>query len=128
MSGDDPRYPLDPQACAQGDAFRWVLTFQSTSAGGAPLPVDLTAFGSTWTSNLRISPSQVPPLSFTIDASGAATGVLVLSLTGAQTGTMATDPAAGTVWQFDLQVAGGSLSPYTPYKGLFTVYKVITHA
>ena len=124
----EPRTDLGPQSCVQGDPFSWTITINSTSSGGVVTPVNLTTFGSVWTAMLRQNPAQTPPVAFGINTSSASTGVLVLSLTGTQTAAMATGPADPTVWFFDLQVSGGSVTPLTPYRGSLTVWKVFTHA
>jgi surface antigen len=41
---------------------------------------------------------------------------------------MATGSGDVTTWHFDLQVTGGTVSPFTPYKGSIQVWKVYTHA
>lgn len=100
------------------------------SAGEAAvqfLGTDLATFG-TWASDLRQSPSQAPPVVFTVDNASAANGILTLALTGAQTTTLATADGGGTTWHFDLQATGGTVSPQTPFMGSVTAVKPYTHA
>lgn len=119
----DPRQDLGTWDVIAGDPL--TITLNITSGGS---PVNLTTIGSTWSAHVRQSPSTTPPVVPTIDASGASTGTLVLSLNGAVTGAMATDPTDPTVWHFDLQATGGTVTPQTPFKGTVQAWKVFTHA
>ena len=67
---------------------------------GARQATNLT--GWTFTSQWRPEESHSRAISFAVDASNAATGIIVLSMTGAQTATMLTDGV------YDVQGVNGS--------------------
>lgn len=121
MTAPDPRTDLGASAVVAGDALSW--TVQVNNPDGTA--TDLTTIGSAWTSGLRQSASPPSPeIAFAVDASSAATGKLVLSLTGTVTATMC--PSAVGRWYFDLHVTGGAVSPQTPFRGALVVYKGIS--
>lgn len=120
----DPRADIGSADCQMGEPLTWTVTIKD----GSGSPVDLTAYGTTWAADLRQSYSMQPAVVFAIDASGAASGVLVLSLTGTQTAAMATSTGDHTMWFFDIQVTGGTVSPQFPFQGSLNIWKVYTHA
>lgn len=119
----DPRTYLGAWDVVAGDPL--AITVNITSGGTG---VDLTAYGSSWASDLRQSVDVTTPVVFTIDSTGAATGTLVFSLTGTQTAAMTTSPGDHTDWTFDVQASGGAVTPQTPFRGEVTVSKPYTHA
>ena len=122
----DPRQQLGEWDVVAGDPLS--ITINITSGGTG---VNLTTYGTTWTADLRTDPTSSTSVPFTVDASAASTGTLVLSLTGTQTSTMATSltcTPAPTSWQFDLQASGGTVSPQTPFQGMVIAYPPYTHA
>lgn len=119
----DPRQYLGSWDVVAGDPLSITLTVLSSGS-----PVNLTTIGSSWASKLRQSVSQTPSISFTVDATNAATGVLVLSLAAATTTTMTTDPGASTSWTFDLQCSGGTVTPQTMFEGNVVAWRPYTHA
>jgi len=96
----------------QGDTYTHVVTVVDDGAAA----VDLS--DRTWAAQLRPHPEAADVLvSFTVDDSDAATGVLVLSLTAAQTTTVTRD----VVW--DLQgtfTAGGAVETLLAGKASLT--------
>jgi hypothetical protein len=106
--------------CRRGDAYQLPIT--DVQADGVS-PTNLTAYGSAWTAKLRTSFDATTAIDFTVDASNAATGHLVLSLTGAVTGAMLAKD-----YVFDVQVTGGTQSPLTLYAGVLSIVKDVTHA
>jgi hypothetical protein len=125
------------EAAKAGDGFDWraavktaLVAFIVAVAGRVALwrsGTNLTPYGTSWAAMLRQSLTDGSPQSFALDSSAAATGVLVLSLTGTQTAAMNTDSKGVTVWRFDLQASGGTVTPQTPFKGSVSVYGVYTH-
>jgi hypothetical protein len=119
----EPRQYLGEVDVVAGDPL--TITINITSGGSG---VDLTAFGTTWGSDLRQTTTQQTPVVFAVNSTAANTGTLVLSLTGTQTGSMAT--ATGdqvSAWMYDLQVTGGTVTPQTPFRGDVMVFKPYTH-
>jgi hypothetical protein len=122
MTAPDTRQDIGSYANPAGDPM--TIEFRPTAAGA---PINLTAYGTSWAAMLRQSLSDGSPKSFAIDATNAASGVLILSLTGTQTAAMNTDSDGTTNYNFDLQATGGAVTPQTPYKGRITIYGVNTH-
>ena len=92
----------------RGDTLILPITMQQ---GGVPLVLPTTG----WLAQVRVSSDSAwTVLQFTVDASQAAVGELVLSLTASQT-------AAATDGFWDLQNTTGV--PYTYLAGRFTVTK-----
>lgn len=118
MTAPDPRVVLTPWSVVRGDAFTNTVTFRKTASDGTITTLDLTTFGTTWRAQLRGGPDYTTFVPFTINQTNAATGVLVFTLTSAQTASLALPS-----YQFDLEVSGGSVSPQTPFRGTLTVYK-----
>lgn len=81
-----------------GDGWSRTLTI---SQGGTP--VDLTAGWSGWKAQWRPTAAARTAIDITIDTTDAASGVLRLSLTGAQTGSMGGDG----VWDLQATPTGG---------------------
>ena len=119
----EPRQYLGACSLVAGDPL--TLTINITSGGSG---VNLTPYGTSWSSDLRQSTTQQIPVPFSVDSSAAATGTLKLSLTGAQTSSMATATGdAVSAWMYDLQASGGAVSPQTPFRGEVMVYKPYTY-
>lgn len=123
MAYSDPRQPLNDQTICRGDNFKWTVTITKTNVDGSTSPVDLTTYGTSWSGQLRGNPDYTTFVDWTIDATNASTGVLVLSLSSATTTTMLLP-----VYYYDLQVTGGTVSPQTPFRGTLYVVKDVTHA
>ena len=96
----------------RGDTLVVPITVQQ---GGVPLVLPTTG----WLAQVRVSPDSAWMLQFTVDASQAAVGELVLSLTAAQT-------AAATDGFWDLQNTNGGVV-WTYLAGRFTVSKDVSH-
>jgi hypothetical protein len=103
----------------RGDAWSKTLRFWADEVGGTP--IDLTAFGTSFTAQVRYSATTASFTPFTVDDTDAATGVLVLSLTGDQTGAL-----MNSTYHFDVQATGGALSPRTIITGTLSVTKDVT--
>jgi hypothetical protein len=130
----DPRVTLDEQECVRGAAHTYTVTVRKTNSDGSTSPVDLTTYGTTWSGQLRGEPGYAAGTAWHIDASSAATGVLVLSLTGAETAAMpshatgrSTDDDLADTFGYDLEVTGGTVSPQIPFKGVLRLWKAYTH-
>jgi hypothetical protein len=119
----DPRQDIGTYEVVTGDPLE--IDHQVNKPDGSPM--DLTTFGTSWSAMLRQSYSSVDVQSFAIDATSASTGLLKLTLTAAQTTSMATAPGDLTTWHFDLQASGGAVSPQTPFKGAVQVWRDFTH-
>ena len=78
--------------------------------------VDLTAFGSTWTSQIRTGYGSPLVTSFIVDASLIAQGRITLSLPGSITGTL-----SEAYYIFDVVAQQGSAEPVTVFMGSFSV-------
>lgn len=118
MTAPDPRTDVGTNAVVAGDPVQWILPVQVNGSGAS---VDLTTLGTTWVADLRQGVGMTPEIAFTVDASGAATGQLILNLTGAQTLSMLSGQGP-THWFFNVQVTGGGVSPQTLMKGHLVVY------
>lgn len=119
----DPRTYLGSWDVVAGDPLS--ITVNVTADGA---PVDLTTYGTAWGADLRQNSLQTPAVVFAVDSTNAATGTLVLSLTGAQTATLTISSGDSTQWLFDLQATGGAVSPQTPFRGQVTAWRPFTHA
>lgn len=97
----------------------WSRTLTITEGGVA---VDLTSGWSGWIAQWRPTASARSVQTIAVDTTNAATGVLVLSLTGAQTGAMGSDG----VW--DLQATPTSGQPVTWVRQQTTWEQGVTHA
>lgn len=117
MTAPDPRIQIPPWTVVRGDAFTQPVTINDTSGN----PVNLTSYGSSFASQLRGGPDYTTSVPFTVDATNAATGQLVMSLTAEQTASMNLP-----VYYFDIQVTGGTVSPQTPAQGVLIVFKDYT--
>jgi hypothetical protein len=119
----DPRQDIGTYAVVLGNPLKINRQFNNPDGTGTNL---VTAFGSTWSAMARQSYSSALAQSFAVDSTNAATGLLVLTLTAAQTTAMAT---AGdvTTWHFDIQASGGTITPRTPFKGTVEVRRTYTH-
>lgn len=116
MTAPDPRQVLPPWTVVRGDAFTQTVTI--TAAGS---PVNLTSYGTAWTAQARRDPDDTTAIPFTIDATNAATGVLVFTLSAATTASM-----NNAVYYFDVQATGGTVSPQTPFRGTLLMFKDFT--
>lgn len=111
----------------RGDAWEWTATVQQTAFDGSVSPVDLTSYG-TFTAQARSSEDAATAVDIGIDVTNAASGVLVLSLSGAQTaGMVQPDTGGDLAYGFDVQATGGTLSPDTPMVGSLLIVKDYTH-
>lgn len=107
----DPRQDIGTYPVVAGNPLDITVNFTVNGVG-----VDLTTVATAWASMLRRTAASSESVSFTVDASNAATGVLVLRLTADQTTSMATSSEKITRWEGDLQGTGGVLSPDTKFK------------
>lgn len=104
---------LEPVPVYAGDGLRIELGFDEpvdpddATAGVAPMNLS----GWTWSAQWRTSHSSGSAVSFVVDSSDAATGQLVLTLTGQQTAAMFADGV------FDLQGTKPGAQPWTPVWG-----------
>ena len=98
------QYPIEVSPLPviwRGDPYGIDLTFTD---------VDLTLYGSSWSAQLRYSFTTDPAVSFTVDDSDAADGVLHLDLDGEQTAAL--DQG---LYGFDVQATGGAVDPFTVF-------------
>lgn len=100
------------------DEGRNKVTITLTDSDDAP--VDLTAFGDTWTSQARTSARAADAIDLTVDVSEAADGVLEVRLPVADSA----DLPGRLV--FDVQVTGGAISPLTVFAGTFNAEGQVT--
>lgn len=113
----------------RGDAWEGIQLLPELDANGNV--VELSTYGDTWTAQIRYAADAANPISLTVDQSNydgsvdsSPTAVRIsFTLDAATTAAMANDGYA-----FDIQVTGGSLSPYTYARGRLRVSKDITHA
>ncbi len=119
-------YPitLPPLTAWRGDPFS--VTLRIKDQAGAV--VDLSGYGSAWTSQLRTDLNAgAVEAAFTIDATHAADLTdprLILSLTGVQTTTLQRESWYG----FDIQATGGASTPFTVWQGKLRADGDWTHA
>lgn len=107
---------VPPDAIYAGDD--WSRTFTFTSGGS---PVNLVSLGySGWVAQWRPTAASTVSQTITVDASNAATGVLVLSMSGAETEAM----GGPGVW--DLQATLGGDVTVTALAGSFTWTQDVT--
>lgn len=101
--------------CVAGDDYDHQITFVDTD-GVTPLDV------SSWTfaAKVRRSAGDSAVTAFTIDTTDASSGVIVLSLSGTQTGAL----APGSVWDAERTVGGKTL---TFLGGSFTTEPQVTY-
>lgn len=64
----------------RGEDWSWTILnlFNST-------PIDMTGFGTVWTSEARVTVTATDEVTIAVDATSAATGLITLSLTRVQT-------------------------------------------
>lgn len=106
---------VPPDAVYAGDD--WSRTFTFTQNGS---PVDLVSAGwSGWQAQWRPSAGSTVDQQMTVDATNAATGVIVLSLSGVQTEAM----GGPGVWDVQADVNGLTV---TPLAGSFTWTQDVT--
>lgn len=121
----DPRVPLGGWDTPAGEPLQITLNF----VVGGVSALNLLSYGPTWDAQLRRDPSDDNYINFGVDASGAASGTLVLSLTAAQTDSMVDTVLGGTVvWGFDIRVTGGAVTPQWPFRGEVAAWRPFTHA
>jgi hypothetical protein len=97
------------------------LTIQFKFTDQASNPVDMTGI---WTASIRANPGDPdPPIaSFTVDASAAATGSIIVSLPSATSAVLPL--ATPVVW--DLEQTIGTTSVRTTHRGTITVTEDVT--
>ena len=104
---------LDPVAVYAGDGLRIEVGFDEPVDPDDPdagvTPMNLS--GWTWSAQWRPSHASSTVVAFTVDASEASTGQLVLTMTGEQTAAMLVDGV------FDLQGTKAGAQPWTPVWG-----------
>lgn len=120
--------PLDPIRQWRGDPLTLVLrlTVPADPPTDPPVPVDLSGYGTGWTSQLRRSATSAGHVDFTVDVTKIADPTdprLTLSLTGTQTTAMT---ASG--YGFDVQATGGGQTPFTVWQGKLVMAGEYTHA
>lgn len=116
-------YPIaipDVPTIWRGDPFVWQLTLQQANGSAQ----DLTPFGTTWAASLRTSIDAQTSVDFAVDVSALTSGIVKLSLTAVQTASMHRGKAA---YGFDVQASGGSISPFTVWRGSVNVDGEYTH-
>lgn len=101
-----PAVCSSPIAAYRGDTLTIPVKVWSDAA--MTQPVDLTAFGTVFTSQARTDRLAPIAIAFTVDASLASTGVLTLKLTAAQTAAL-----NGSKYFFDVQAANSDASVVT---------------
>jgi hypothetical protein len=116
VTAPDPRQVLPPWTVVRGDAFKQTVTITS---GGSP--VNLTTYGTTWAATARRQVDDSTTVPFTVDSTSASTGVLTFSLTASATAAL-----NNSVYYFDVQVTGGTVTPQTPFRGTLIVFKDYT--
>lgn len=109
---------LEPVTVKAGDGLRIEVELRQwidpdNEAAGTE-PMDVSAWS--WASQWRPTETSSRFIAFTIDDSDAATGKLVLSMTGAQTREM------GSAGVFDIEGTQPGDEPWTPLEGT-TVWK-----
>lgn len=100
------------------------IKFNFYSDDEQTVPVDLTAYGTVWTGNIRKKPDEVLLETLTIDASDAATGSFTVTLTPASWDELAGVKSMG--WDVQVAAADGS-SVTTLVAGRFQVTPDYTH-
>jgi hypothetical protein len=99
----------------------WSWQIQNNGPTGSP--IDMTAFGTVWTSMARTNLAAADAVTITVDASQAATGLIVLSLTHAATAALAV-----TLLHFDVFAAASGGTPVNAvYTGELQVDGAYTH-
>ena len=101
----------------RGDGWRIPITDVATDG----TPTDLTGFGSGWSAQMRETADASTSVAFTVDATAAASGQLVLSLAG-----YATAALTRSRYVFDVQATGGTITPLTVYRGAILVERDVT--
>jgi len=107
----------------QGDGVSIQIT--ATDASGAAMNVTGTTIAYI---RQNRTDTGTPTLAFTVDTTNAATGILLLSLTGAQTATLSSgtnDPWRG-FWDVQWTVGGGQ--PLTLVKGKVACDQDVSHS
>lgn len=107
----------------QGDSF--IVTFTLKDSGGTPVSL-ATA---TITSQIKTKQSATAAAlaSFTVDATNAATGIIILTLPAATTSTFAVTKDDGSnVLYYDVQVTWPSTAVQTVVGGTITVLAQVT--
>lgn len=96
MAAEDVAYPIDlsprPWSVYRGDASPYPIV-DGTDPNGTGYPTDftdLTALGTTWTSQAKRGDGL--PVDVSVDASDAASGRLVLTIAGADSAGMSKRP------------------------------------
>jgi hypothetical protein len=100
------------------------LAMQFTFVDAASAPIDMSG---TWSASIKpINALETdPPLqTFTVDASNAATGVIVISLTGAETGGLPAPSDASLAW--DIQRTDPNGVVRTTHRGTISVVDDVT--
>lgn len=118
----DPRMPIGGWDITAGEPLEITLNFVVNGVSA----LNLATYGTGWAADLRRNPDDGFFISFDVDSSGAAGGVLVLSLTGDQTALL-TDENLGNEWGFDLCVTGGAVTPQYPFRGQIVGWEPYTH-
>lgn len=85
-----------------GDTYDHVITFETDDDPAQPVPLDDRTWTAQWRPSRAIDDEAVD---FTVDDTDAATGVLVISLTAAQT----TELATNGVWDLQGEFADGTV-------------------
>jgi hypothetical protein len=80
------------------------------------VPLDLTAFGTSWQAHARLDFDSTSVATFTLDTTHLAQGQITLTLDGTTTSAL-TKP----FYVYDVSVTGGTISPLTLFIGTFLV-------
>lgn len=108
-------YPIplpDVPVVYRGMPFDWKLVMHDADGN----PVDLTAFGTTWDSELRLCDTSQAAFPFNVDVTHLADGYIVLALTAAETSTMGRSDGA-PLYEFDVRAQGGAETPFYVWAG-----------
>lgn len=124
MTAPDSRQDLGTVSVPAGEALDWKIPIL------APVAVDLTTFGSSWSADFRLGdPSYPTPVvaTVTVTTTTTANDTLRIQLSTSATTTMGTSSAPnGAVWYADVKATGGSVSPQWPFKCAVVVRQVFT--
>ena len=98
-----------------GDGYRNTITFKDASGSA------INVSGYTFRAQVRKNPKSTTAVSFTIDNSGGATGIVIISLTGAQVRSLGIGKS-----KWDMEYVVGNSDPTTVLKGDIKVNADVT--